>query len=340
MISIGAVAKLARVSPATAARVINNNGYVSQEKQAAVMRAIEELGYIPNLMAGNLRRKRSNFIGYMLPVLSENPFFTRFGNAFDQAAQEAGYQVLTAITHEDPDREKQLVTSLVGMMVEAIVFLGSMLGSDTIQWVLSQGVPVVMIEQPGKVYGADSIAIDNYQAVQISLNHVISRGHRKIGFIGRAFRDSIVEQRYRGFMDGMQEHGLEPLSKNVCTMPDYSVEYGRQAIFRMLDGGDPPTAVVTTSDMLACGALQGLYERGLRVPDDISLVGFDNTVSALSAPPLTSMELQPDLIGAAAVDMVIERRQKERTSSKTVIFSPVLVDRGSVKVLPANSQQA
>ena len=331
MISIATIAKHAHVSPATVTRVVNQSGYVSEEKRKAVMHAIEELGYIPNRMAGSLRRKKTNFIGYVLPELSENPFFTRFSNAFDLAAQQEGYQVLTMITHLDAEREKQLVTSLVGMMVEAIVFLGGMVSPDTVEWVLSCDIPVVMIERHHRISGVDAVVIDNYQAVRTALEHIVSRGHERIGFIGRDIENEIEMQRLRGFLDGMREQGLEVPKHRLCKMPDYDPEYGRQAICRMLDEGEPPTAVLVASDLLACGVLQELYKRELRVPDDISLVGFDNTLTELSSPPLTSVELQPDMIGAAAVDMVIERRQKERSSAKTVMFSSVLVDRESVR---------
>ena len=333
MVNISEIAKAAKVSPATVTRVVNNNGYVSKEKRKAILSAIEEYGYIPNQIAGNLRRKKTNFIGYILSELSDNLFFTRFGNAFDQAAQEAGYQVITMITHLKPEREKQLVASLVGMMVEAIVFLGSPFSTENIEWVLSRGVPVIMIERPVESDGIDAVLIDNYRAVHTALDHIIKKGHRNIAFIGREPFGEVEKERLRGFTEGMGKRGYNIPEHYLCTMPDYMIEYGKQGVCRAFDNGEPPTAILATSDLLACGVLQELYKRNIRVPEDVSLVGFDNTLSSLCSPPITSVELQPDVIGAAAVDMIIERCQKDRTSAKKVIYGTSIIDRGSVKAI-------
>ena len=331
MISIAALAKAAKVSPATVTRVIHENGYVSNEKRAAVLQAIDELGYIPNQLASKLRRGKSNYIGFVIPELSENPFYTRFSNAFNKAAQNAEYQVLSVITHHSAEQEKQLVMSLVGMLVEAVVFMGTLLTPDIIKTLNEHNVPVVMIEFPTVVENTDMVMVDNYRAAMIALEHIIRRGHKKIAYVGVEPSDNIIAERLRAFNDGMNSNSLVVEDHHLCIMSDYGQESGRQAACRLLDDGEPPTAILATSDVLACGILQELYHRGLKVPDDISLLGFDNTLSALTAPTLTSMELLPDLIGEAAVNMVIEKTRKKRIGTKKEIFTPVLIDRGSVK---------
>lgn len=334
--NIADIARKAQVSPATVTRVINSSGYVSAQKRALVLKTIDDLGYVPNKFASGLRKNRSGFIGHVLPISSENPFFTRIGAAFDEAAQKAGYHVLTAVTHMDAMHEKIMIENLVSLMVEAIVFTTrTACDVSVINWILSRGIPVVMIERPKQIDNIDVILVDHFNAARIAAEHMLKKGHRDIGFIGREYGSggAVEYERFSGFAEALGNWNVEARKECVRCMPDYSVEFGRQAMTEILTNKKLPSALLITSDVMACGVLQILYERGLKVPDDISIIGFDNTLSALSAPPLTSMELQPDQIGATAVDMILERKIGGRAGAKTVTLSPILIDRGSVRMM-------
>ncbi len=338
-IRISDIAKAANVSPATVARVVNNNGYVSEEKRQQVNKVIDELGYVPNKIASGLRTSKPIFIGHVLQVSPENPFFARICNAVNETAEKAGYHVLTALRQPDTSKERAAIENLIGLMVDAIVFTGNT-ASDaaTINWIQSRGIPVVMVERPRYGSQVDAVLLDSFQGAGMAMEHIIAKGHKDIGFLGLKYEKHEVEyQRYHGFCSAMEAHGLKVRDDWVRYAPDYTVEYGRRAMEEMLTNKKLPTALFVTSDVIACGALQALYEKGLHVPDDISIVGFDNTLSSLCTPQLTSIEMQLEQAGATAVEMIMERKKGSRVGVKTVMLSPILVDRGSVKQMSSNS---
>lgn len=332
-VRIADIARAASVSPATVTRVIHSNGYVSDAKRQKVTQAIEQLRYVPNMIASGLRKRKPLFIGHVLPVSSENPFFARICNAVNETAELAGYHVLTALRQIEAAKERAVIENLIGLMVDAIVFTGNTASdANTINWVLSQGVPVVMVERPLRGSQVDAVLLDSTSGAALATSHMITKGHTDIGFIGLKFEKHEVEyQRYQGFVSSLSSHGIKLRREWVIYAPDYTVEYGRQAMNELLALGKRPTAVFITSDVIACGALQALYEKGLHVPKDISIVGFDNTLSSQCSPQLTSIEMQLEQAGATAVDMIVERKKGNRTGVKTVMLSPILVDRGSVK---------
>lgn len=332
-IRITDIARAANVSPATVARVVNNNGYVSEEKRQQVNRAVGELGYVPNMIASGLRKKMPYFIGHILPVSSENPFFARICNAVNVTAEKVGYHVLTALRQMDAAKERAVIENLIGLMVEAIIFTGNTASSAaTIDWILSRDVPVVMVERPRYGSQVDAVLLDSASGATMATDHIIGKGHTDIGFLGLKNEKHEVEyQRYHGFTSALAAHGIKHREEWVRYAPDYTVEYGRQAMKELLILKNRPSAVFITSDVIACGALQALYERNLRVPEDMSIVGFDNTLSSQCSPQLTSIEMQLEQAGATAVDMIVERKKGARTGVKTVVLSPILVDRGSVR---------
>ena len=330
------IAKAAGVSPATVARVVNENGYVSQAKRRQVQQAIDELGYVPNKIASGLRTQKRHFIGHVVQLSVENPFFARICNAVNDTAERAGYHVLTASNQMDAQKERAVLENLMGLMVDAIVFTGNTASdADTIRWIQSRGIPVVMIERPQPGSRVDAVLLDSQQGASAAAEHILGKGHRDIGFLGAQYAQHEVEyQRYHGFCEGMKAGGVKVKKEWVRFVPDYTVEDGRQAMKELLALRRRPTALFVTSDVVVCGALQVLYKQGLRVPEDMSIVGFDNTLSSLCTPQLTSMEMQLEQAGATAVEMVLERTKGSRLGAKTVTLSPVLIDRGSVRTMP------
>jgi len=334
-VTISEIADRAGVSPTTVARVVHNNGYVSKEKREIVERIVRDLGYVPNIVARGLRNQRTNYIGQVLPLNNTNPFTTQVGSAFQVAAGNAGYHVLTVVSHGSPEMERILIDDLIGLMVEAIVFTAqTTCDSDDIMRIMANGIPVVMIERPRAISGIDVVLLDSFEGGRLATEHLASHGHRKIAFIGVSTERHFVDaQRYDGFKSVAGQYGLDTPEPWIRVMSDYSVENGYAAMESILAGGEKPTGVFASSDLFACGVAQCLYDHNLRIPDDISVVGYDNTLSSTSSPLLTSVELQLDQVGQSVIDLIIERRRNLRTGPKTVTLGPRLVDRGSVKFI-------
>ena len=331
-ITIEDVAKEAKISTATVSRVIHNNGYVSKKSRNIILSAIKKLGYVPNKVASGLRSQKTNIIGHVMGLSSFNPLSARYADAIHEVFEKAGYHVLTVLLRGSGGCEQTIFDDLMGQMVDAIIINAIYTSeNDIISRVVAQGVPVVMIERFRDISGIDIININNLEGAATATRHLIANGHLKIAFIGVYPGYGAVEkQRFAGFKQTMDYAGLEVPEHFVHLTSDYTIDCGYRVMESIYYNGDIPTALFTTSDLLACGALQSLYKHNIKVPDDISIVGYDNTLSRSGAPPFSSIEMHPEMIGEAALKMIEERNELSFKETKQFNITPTLIDRNSV----------
>lgn len=329
-IRIKDVAKRAGVSVATITRVINNSGYVSAATREKAERAIRELGYIPNHMASALKSRNTGIIGTVLPSM-ENPFFTDVNVALDRQAVNIGYHTLTMTTDSDERHAVEAIHEMMGRMVEGIFLVGDIQAPErVIQEVIDKKIPLVMIERPMDFPNADKVLINAYDGSAMAARVLLGHGHRRIGYVGVVLRHSVESSRYEGFAQTLAAGGVQLSETDTIFVRDYEAKYGYQAMKALAKRRGLPTAVFFASDMLACGALQYLYAHHLRVPDDISIIGYDNTVSALSSPAISSIALPVEDIAKTAMVLFRERKDEERMVGKSVEISTYYVDRNTV----------
>ncbi len=324
------IAKAAGVSLATVGRVLHDHGYVSAENRKKIERLIKESGYVPNKIAQGLKSRQSKLIGHLV-VFNPNMLFAKISLAVNTAALAKGLHVLTMTSHKGMNEDEALINELIGHRVDGVIVTSNVDISKTlIQKLVDRNIPVVMIERTLAVPRVDRIRVDDRGGATEAVRHILAQGHRRVGFIGmRQFHD-VEKLRLQGYRDALGRAGITPDEACVHLMPEYSVAAGRQAMSSLLALAHPPTAVFATSDLLAGGAAQALYERGLRVPEDMSLVGYDDTLSALLAPPITSVALSLDDIGRQAIDLLQQRRQTPAAPAHTLTLKTVLIDRRSV----------
>ena len=331
-VTIEDVAKEAGISPTTVSRAMRNNGYVSKENRDAIKTAVAKLGYVPNKVARGLRSQKTNLIGHVMGLNTSNPLTSRMADAMHEIFEQAGYHVMTVLIREGGNLMQSVIDELLGQMVEAIIFNAIIkCDVDVIGRVISQGVQAIMVERTCGINGIGVISLDSIEGAGIATRHLIDNGHKKIAFFGVHPDFDIVEkQRYEGFRKTMTDAGLTVPEHLVYMTPDYSIEYGYDAMEYIYKKGDLPTAIFATSDLLASGALQCIYRHKIRVPDNISIVGYDNTLSRSCAPPFSSIEMHPEQIGQAALKMIRENAEKPYAASGYVNILPTLIDRGSV----------
>jgi LacI family transcriptional regulator len=313
------VAALAGVSTATVARVIHENGYVSATARERVFTAIQESGYRLNVVAQGLRRQRTLTLGHVLQGILPNPFFTEVALGVEHAAAEHGYNVLIFNARDDADRERAGVETLLARRVDGIVFTTA-LRAENVQLVLDAGVPAVEVEKP-LCDEAAAVVVDNYTGVYDAIEHLLGLGHREIGFLGEPVTplpgaldgrlDRVVQERFAAYRDALESAGV-PFAESRIVLGDYAhdpgwrdVKTGADYMTRLLSQSAGVTAVFAASDMLAAGALQALYHRHIRVPDRMSLVGFDDTYAKHLSPPLTTVCQPMFEMGMKAADLVI-----------------------------------
>jgi LacI family transcriptional regulator len=312
------VANYAGVSTATVARVIHGNGYVAEETSKRVQAAIEITQYRINSIAQSLRQQRTYVIGHILQSTVPNPFFVQVALGAEQCALETGYKVLTYNVQGNSEKERLGVETFVHRRVEAILFTTPMDGTN-VQLALDAGIPVVQVERP-RIAEANKVIVDNYTGAVAAMEHLIQLGHRRIAFIGKdaEFQGNpiwryVERERLSAYVDTLKKYDL-PIDKSLIALGWYyylenggAAGDGRRLTDQILAQERPPTAIFASCDLIAVGVLQSIYAHGLRVPADISVVGFDDTYAAYLAPPLTTVKLPMHELGRVAVQIAIDQ---------------------------------
>ena len=332
------VAEKAGVSTTTVLRVLHNDGYVSKETRAKVLEAIDLTGYHFNMIAHSLKKNVTCVIGHIIVGHYSNPFFARVAYSVESSANKKGYHVISYFSYGDPKREAEAVDLFISRRVEGIIFT-TPLKEENIYKVMSSNIPVVMIERPLKIPVGDYVLVDNFSGAYEAVKYLISMGHKKIGFIGvnpnrNSITSSDVEaERFDGYRQAMLDSELEIEPELIKLSSDYTVEEGFQLGKELLILKDFPSAIFVTSDITATGVMQAIYEERLRVPEDISIVGFDDALAIYTAPPLTTIAQPFEEMGGVAVNLIMERSKNEVSDfQKSIILKPKLVIRGSVNL--------
>jgi LacI family transcriptional regulator len=299
------VARAAGVSPATVSYVINNGPRpVAPETREKVLAAIRELGYQPNAVARNLRLQRSSTIGLILPD-THNPYFAEVARGVEQVAFEQGYTVMLCHSDYNPEREIQYVNVLFAERAAGVIWFPSVNSSEPAQRLSSFGIPLVVLDRFVPGLQCPTVVANNFRGGYMATKHLIELGHESIACISRPNELYHSQERVRGYLTALQDHHLAS-SKELIVKGGFRLEDGRAATFKLLNFKHPPTAIFAYNDFMAIGALRAASERGLRVPEDLSIVGFDDIPqSAFTVPALTTIR-QPKLdMGRRGTELLI-----------------------------------
>ena len=297
--NIKAVAKRANVSTATVSRTMNGSAKVSPRTAARVRRAIEALGYYPNTNARALGSGRSRLYGLIISDIT-NPFFPELVKAFEDIAVGHGKEVLIANTNYDPERMRHCVTRMLERKVDGVAIMTSEMDDSLIEVFGRRNIPLVFLDTGTPAPGVSCVQIDYQSGVDQAMEHLTSLGHRSIAFISGPLQLSSARTRFQAFQrSAAQQH----LSKSSILIQEgnHRVDGGHAAMTRILQSGARPTAVFASNDLTAIGAMGAIGEFGLRVPQDISVIGFDDIqLSAYTTPSLTTVGLPRAEIANAA----------------------------------------
>ncbi|MGH6934001.1 MAG: LacI family DNA-binding transcriptional regulator [Dongiaceae bacterium] len=306
MASIGDVAKRAGVSLGTASRAINGNPAVSSQLRDRVLAATVELDYRPNALARALRSSRTHSIGLILPDVT-NPFFGELAKHVEQVAAGIGYTVMLANSNDDPKAEAEYIKILIGRQVDGLLIVPS---EQTRQLPRDAKVPMVVVDRP--IRGYPLVASDHRAGAIAAVQHLVSLGHRRIGCIAGPRHLSVARERYEGYRSIAapiyRESGFDLGADTVIARFDYDCGY--DAAVRLLARPDRPTAIFASSDQQAIGALRAAADLDLRVPGDVSIIGFDAiSLAKLVTPRLTTVAQPIAAIADIAVRAVLRLRQ-------------------------------
>ena len=322
------IARAAGVSPMTVSRAFRNDGSVMEKTRAAVSRAAEDLGYVFDSTASNLRSQRTGFVAAIIPSIN-NANFADTVRGLTEGVGEVGQQILLGSTGYDIHREEELIEQLLRRRPDAIVVTGGKHTPRARRLLENAAIPVVETWDLPESPIEHVVGFSNAEAVQGLVDHIVASGRRRIAFLGGdADRDTRGADRRAGFIAAMRRHGLEGTRLIDAGTPPISMREGAQAMAGLLAAMPDTEAVICVSDLSAFGALTECQRRGIDVPGRIAIAGFgDYEIAAICVPALTTINPYPYEIGRRAAAIIVEALAGGIAAPRSAVIAPALLPR-------------
>lgn len=327
-VTLNHVAKHAGVSRATASLVARNSPLIADKTKEKVRQAMEELNYVYDRRAANLRSQTSSTIGLLITEIA-NPYFAEIADGVHDSLNKEGYVVFLGATFDKIQKQETLLSTMLENRVGGLIISPvTTIPESIVQRLNELRIPLVLIGRKSSGTKFDYVGVDNIYGGQIAVRHLIENGHRRIAFLGGP-SDSISEERKQGYIQSLKEAGID-VDENIIINTTANRDGGMYAAKQALALSPPPTAFFCYNDLLAFGAMLGIREKGLIPGRDVAIVGFDNiTASVESNPKLTTVSLFPKQIGEIAADLLHQRVSGLESPPQTIILTPELVIRES-----------
>jgi DNA-binding LacI/PurR family transcriptional regulator len=334
------VARLADVSLSTVSAVLNGKDIVREETKRRILEVIERLDYHPDLYASNLARRQRRVLGLIVSNLV-NPFFAETAQSFEREAHRRGYQVSLASTGFSSSQLRISVEQMLGMRVAGLAVMTSEFDAKAFQLLQSSRTPTVFLDVGTPGPRISNIRVDTKSGMVLAVRHLVSLGHRDILLICNSQKGEIepalLSHRYRseGFMAAIEKYHSRGARAHIFDAPGPGAHAGLKAIQSALRS-DQFTAVVAITDLVALGACRGLHSAGMRIPQDVSVVGFDNTyICEFTNPPLTTIDIPTDALSKSAVQLLLSAVQNEKPGLELTLATELIVRKSTGP--PANT---
>jgi len=323
------IAERAGVSVATVSRVLNNSKPVSEELRDKVLKVVKETGYKPNALARSLIKQRTGTIGVIIPDL-DNETFADLIKGIELILDENDYVLVVTNTMGQVEKELEMFHLFEEKRVDGIIFSGVSLTEEHKEFFSNFEIPTVVVGQQFKELNFPSVTIDNFQAAFDMTQYLIDLGHKKIAMIrGPMYDQQAGKERVLGYKTALRENNLE-IKDDYINQGDFTIESGYQAMVEIFENEDKPTAVFAASDKMAIGALNYCLDKGLKVPEDISIAGFDDMELATAIrPELTTIHQDQVQKGIKTAELLLEMMEKEKKEVYNIQLPYSLIKRQS-----------
>jgi LacI family transcriptional regulator len=299
--NINEIAKHAGVSTATVSRTINGSSKVKPETAEKVWRVIHSMGYHPSSYAQALASGKSHLIGLIISDIT-NPFFPELVRSFEEISLKNGFDVIVANTGYDSSRTAHSVRRMIQRKTEGVAVLTSEMDPGLVHQLEAQHIPVVFLDTAPKGSHAGNIKVNYGMGIMEAMDHIVGLGHRRIGYIGGPMKYASARSRRRAFIKCLRKYDIQ-MNREFIQRGNFKTDGGKSAMERMLKLENRPTAVLAANDLSAIGAMHAALRMGMRVPEDISIIGFDDIdFSQLTQPPLTTIRLSRRQLSERAFD--------------------------------------
>ena len=325
-VTLADIAAQAAVTSMTVSRVLNSNGYVHAETRERVLRVAREMNYRRNGLARGLKRQRTETVGMVIGDIA-NPFAAELSRGVREVLEERGYTLFICISEHNPKEDVEAFDSLADHRADGIIVAtrASKTGNDRLEELIDSGIPISLIGRDFRHAHADLVTADHLRGGYDATRHLIQLGHKRIGFIGVSLTQ-VRLRRFQGYLEALNEHGLAVEEQLIVggrgqaeQMTGYSTEeMGYDGMMKLLELRNRPTAVFARNDFTAMGALNAIKRAGLRIPEDIALVGYDDIPLALhTSPTLTTVRQPTREQGRAAAQFLLSRIEGDREQPRS-----------------------
>ena len=327
--TIKEIAKIANVSPMTVSRAVNNSHNVREATREKILKIAGRLGYRPNRIARSLVSKKSNLISLVVANIS-NPFFAEISRGIEDKAREKGYHVIFSSTDDNSKNLESCVRIMREMGVDGFIIAAVSLKEPIVDELVDQDFPVVLVNRRVKKNNVNYVVVDNQKGAHLAVEHLVNNGYKKIGIITGESSVSTGEERLRGYRKVLSAHELR-FKKEYCSQGPFTQEHGKKAAKEMLTLKNRPEAIFAASDNLAWGVMDAAGELGLKIPEDLAIVGFDDThFSSNSNIRLTTVSQRKYEMGEHGVQTLIDLIESPQPDYiNKIVLEPRLIIRES-----------
>jgi len=328
------VAKLAGVSVATVSRVINQSMPVEEVTRKKVEEAIRKLNYKPNLLAKGLRLRSGRLIGLVVPDFVPFHAFANIIKYTEESATQHDFSLILGNNHDNPDIEERFIDNLIRRSVDGIIFSRVSDESRVLKILHQRDIPIVVIDRALEDESVPSVVINNYRAGELAAAHLVGLGHTRIVCITGPLNITLCRERVKGFRQVLRDHHIA--FDEACIFEgDFQLGTGIQGIVSLLQKHEKITAVWTQNDIMAVGVIKELYKRGMRVPDDMSVIGMDDvSLARMMTPALTTIKQPFKEMSQKAVEMIVRQKEENMVSDNRIVLEASLIVRETTAEVP------
>lgn len=326
MVNIKEVAKISETSIATVSRVINNSGYVKQETRDRIQEVINRLEYKP--LERSNGNKASNTIGLIVPNI-ENPFYGKIASHMSSMANSFNYNIMLLNIKGIEDNKDQYLNELISNRVDGLVYASSYKSIEIAQIAQKNNIPVVILDREIINAKITSVSVNNNYGAYIATEHLINLGHKHIAYIGAENNVEISVKRKEGYLSALETYNL-PFNEDYIRYGDFTMQKGFECMQSLFAQNKEITAVLAVNDLMAIGAINFFHKNGIRVPEDVSIVGFDNiSLSENISPSLTTVEYPIERMSEVVIDKILKQIKSKENNEEMITLFPKMVVRES-----------
>jgi DNA-binding LacI/PurR family transcriptional regulator len=337
-ISIKDIAKSAGVAISTVSNVINNKDLVTDKTRDKVLRKIDKLGYKPNLLAQSLRTQKTKTIGAIVYDIS-NPFVARIVKGMEEVAKKRGYIMVLSCTFNDAAEEERQISVLINQFIDGLLIISGSDNAEIYKKAAMKKVPVVFVDRELENMGGGCVIIDNIQAAKSAVDYLVSLGHKEIGYISYPVgSQTIIANRFKGYCEGLESNKI-PYNEDFVVIDDAYMDQELEGkdmdiTFNLMQAyiskNKLPTAFITISDIIAYGLLKALRVNNIKVPQEVSVIGFDNIIfDDYVCPPLSTVKQPKKLMGITGMNLLLDIVEGKVVEKKKIILPTKIVVRES-----------